>query len=136
MRTRARVLLWAPVALLLAFEFWLSGRTGSELPSFGPSFEGKDKVEHAVYFFFTALLAVRAARFGERWSRGKTAALVVSAPPSGAARTRSTSPSRPAGTSRSRTSAPTWRASRSPWASEKESCEGRDCRERSERRAV
>lgn len=76
MRTRARVLLWAPVALLLAFEFWLSGRTGADLPSFGPSFEGKDKVEHAVYFFFTALLAVRAARFGERWSRGKTAVLV------------------------------------------------------------
>ena len=77
MSARGRLLLWAPVALLLAYEFFLSSRSGSDLPSFGPSFEQKDKVEHAVYFFLTGLLAVRAARFGERWSRGKTAVFLV-----------------------------------------------------------
>lgn len=77
MSTRRRVLLWAPVALLLVYEFWLSGRTGAEMPSLGPSFDGKDKVEHAVYFFLTGLLAVRAARFGERWSRVKTAVFLL-----------------------------------------------------------
>ncbi len=76
MSARRRVLLWAPVVLLLAHEFWLSSRTGAEMPSFGPSFDGKDKLEHAAYFFLTGLLAVRAARFGERWSRGKTVVLL------------------------------------------------------------
>jgi VanZ family protein len=74
---RGRVLLWAPVALLLAFEFWLSSRTSSEMPALGPWFDEKDKVEHAVYFFLTGLLAVRAARFGERWGRVKTAVFLV-----------------------------------------------------------
>jgi VanZ family protein len=77
MRTRRRLLLWAPVALLLAFEFWLSGRTSSEMPTLGPWFEGKDKLEHAAYFFLTGLLAVRAARFGERWGRVKTAVFLL-----------------------------------------------------------
>ena len=77
MSARGRLLLWAPVVLLLAHEFWLSSRTGAELPSFGPSFAQKDKVEHVAYFFLTGLLAVRAARFGERWSRGKTAAVLL-----------------------------------------------------------
>ncbi len=77
MSARRRILLWAPVVLLLAHEYWLSSRTGSELPSFGPSFDGKDKLEHAAYFFLTGVLAVRAARFGERWSRGKTAVLLL-----------------------------------------------------------
>ena len=77
MSARRRLLLWAPVVLLLAHEFWLSSRTGSELPSFGPSFDGKDKLEHAAYFFLTGVLAVRAARFGERWSRTKTAVFLV-----------------------------------------------------------
>lgn len=77
MSVRGRVLLWAPVVLLLGFEFWLSSRTGAEMPSLGPSFDGKDKLEHACYFLLTGLLAVRAARFGERWSRGKTATFLV-----------------------------------------------------------
>jgi VanZ family protein len=77
MRARRRLLLWAPVVLLLAHEFWLSSRTGAELPSLGPSFDGKDKVEHAAYFFLTGLLAVRAARVGEGWSRRKTAAILI-----------------------------------------------------------
>ena len=77
MSARRRVLLWAPVALLLAYEFWLSSRTSTEMPSFGPWFEGKDKFEHAAYFFLTGLLAVRAARFGERWGRAKTAVFLL-----------------------------------------------------------
>jgi VanZ family protein len=72
---RRRLLLWAPVALLLAFEFWLSSR--SSLPEFGPWFAGKDKVTHGAYFFLTGLLAVRAGRFGEGWSRAKTALFLV-----------------------------------------------------------
>jgi VanZ family protein len=74
---RARFLLWAPVALLLAFEFWLSGLPPSRLPLLGPLFNGKDKVEHALYFFFTGLLAVRAAHFGEGWGRAKTAVFLL-----------------------------------------------------------
>jgi VanZ family protein len=72
---RARILLWAPVVLLLAFEAWLSSQ--SRLPELGASFEGLDKLQHAGYFFLTGLLAVRAARFGERWSRTRTAVSLV-----------------------------------------------------------
>jgi VanZ like family len=74
---RSRFLLWAPVALLLAFEFWLSGLPPSRLPLFGPWFSGKDKIEHALYFFFTGLLAVRASRFGEGWGRAKSAVFLL-----------------------------------------------------------
>jgi len=74
---RRRLLLWAPVVLLLANEFWLSSRTSSEMPPLGPWFDGKDKVEHAAYFFLTGLLAVRAARFGEGWGRAKTAVFLL-----------------------------------------------------------
>lgn len=77
MSARARLLLWAPVALLLAFEFWLSSLPPHRLPLFGPWFEGKDKVEHAAYFFLTGILAVRAARFGEGWGRAKTAVFLL-----------------------------------------------------------
>ena len=75
MSGRARILLWAPVVLLLAFEAWLSSQ--SRLPELGASFEGLDKLQHAGYFFLTGLLAVRAARFGERWSRTRTAVSLV-----------------------------------------------------------
>jgi VanZ family protein len=74
---RARLLLWGPVAVALAYEFWLSSRTSSEMPALGPWFDGKDKVEHVLYFFLTGLLAVRAARFGEHWGRAKTAVLLI-----------------------------------------------------------
>jgi len=74
---RGRLLLWAPVALLLGYEFFLSAQSPHALPVFGPWFFEKDKVEHAVYFFVTGLLAVRAARFGEGWSRGKTAVFLI-----------------------------------------------------------
>ena len=77
MSARRRLLLWAPVALLLAYEFWLSSRTSSEMPPLGPWFDGKDKVEHVVYFLLTGLAAVRAARFGEGWSRAKTALFLL-----------------------------------------------------------
>jgi len=74
---RARVLLWAPVALLLGYEFYLSAQSGRDLPVFGPWFSGKDKVEHLAYFFLTGLCAVRSARFGENWSRAKTAVFLL-----------------------------------------------------------
>jgi VanZ family protein len=77
MSARRRLLLWAPVALLLAYEFWLSTRTPSEMPPIGPSFDGADKLQHMTYFFLTGLFAVRAARFGEGWSRTKTAVFLV-----------------------------------------------------------
>lgn len=77
MTPRARFLLWAPVALLLAFEFWLSGLPASRLPLFGPWFLGRDKVEHALYFFLTGLLALRAARYGERWGRAKAGVFLL-----------------------------------------------------------
>ena len=75
MSGRARVVLWAPVVLLLAFEAYLSSQ--SRLPEFGVPVPDLDKVEHAGYFFLTGLLAVRAARFGERWSRARTAVFLV-----------------------------------------------------------
>jgi VanZ family protein len=77
MTARARLLLWAPVALLLGYEFYLSAQSGRDLPAFGPWFSGKDKVEHLAYFFLTGLCAVRAARFGEGWSAGKTAVFLI-----------------------------------------------------------
>ena len=77
MTARARFLLWAPVALLLGFEFYLSSRSGESLPAFGPWFPDKDKVVHLAYFFLTGVCAVRAARFGERWSATRTAAFLI-----------------------------------------------------------
>ena len=77
MTARGRLLLWAPVALLLGYAFFLSAQSPSGMPNLGPWFWEKDKVEHAVYFFVTGLLAVRAARFGEGWSRGKTAVFLI-----------------------------------------------------------
>lgn len=76
MRTRRRVLLWAPVVLLLAFEYWLSDRPPSAFPPL-LSFSGGDKIVHAAYFFLTGILAVRAARFGEVWGFAKTAVFLV-----------------------------------------------------------
>lgn len=68
-------MLWAPVALLLAFEFYLSAQ--SRLPDVVPvSFEHKDKLGHAAYFFLTGLLAIRAAR-GEGWTRARTALVIL-----------------------------------------------------------
>ncbi len=75
MTARARLVLWAPVALLLAYETYLSAQP--RLPAIGPSFDQKDKLEHAAYFFLTGLAAVRAARFGERWSHVKTAVFLI-----------------------------------------------------------
>ena len=77
MTARARLLLWAPVALLLAYEFYLSAQPPRNLLDLGPWFWQRDKVEHAFYFFVTGVLAVRAARGGEGWSRGKTAVFLL-----------------------------------------------------------
>lgn len=70
MSAKARLLLWAPVALLVAFEFYLSSQ--SHLPRPPISFDQIDKLEHAAYFFLMASFAVRAARFGEGWSTSRT----------------------------------------------------------------
>ncbi|MGE5346910.1 MAG: VanZ family protein [Acidithiobacillales bacterium] len=75
MTVRARLLLWAPVVLLLAYEAYLSGQ--SRLPGLGVDVPQFDKLEHVVYFFLVGLAAVRAARFGESWARGKTAVFLV-----------------------------------------------------------
>ena len=75
MSGRARLTLWAPVVLLFAFETYLSSQ--SKLPEVGISVANLDKFGHAAYFFLTGLLAVRAARFGERWSRARTAVILV-----------------------------------------------------------
>lgn len=75
MTRRARLVLWAPVVLLLAYETYLSAQ--SRLPGLGIDLPHLDKLEHESYFFLTGLAAVRAARFGERWSRGKTAVFLV-----------------------------------------------------------
>ena len=42
-----------------------------------PRFPQADKVTHTVYFFLTAAMAVRAARFGERWSTRRTALTLI-----------------------------------------------------------
>jgi VanZ family protein len=65
------------VALLLGYEFLLSAQPPYGLPPLGPWFPEKDKVEHLTYFFLTGLFAVRAARFGEGWSRIKTAVFLI-----------------------------------------------------------
>src|SRR5262249_39065867 len=68
---RSRVLLWAPVVLLLAYEFYLSSRSASALPRIF-FFPQADKVMHAGYFGLMGGCAVRAARWGERWSTRRT----------------------------------------------------------------
>jgi VanZ family protein len=75
MSGRARIILWAPVVLLLAYETYLSAE--SRLPGLGVDLPHFDKLEHASYFFLTGLAALRAARFGERWSRGKSALMLI-----------------------------------------------------------
>jgi VanZ family protein len=72
---RVRLVLWAPVVLLLAYQTYLSAQ--SRLPGLGIDIPHLDKLEHAAYFFLTGLLAVRAARFGEGWGRGKTAVFLL-----------------------------------------------------------
>ncbi|MCG3192324.1 MAG: VanZ family protein [Thermoanaerobaculia bacterium] len=76
-RLRTRIVLWAPVAVLLSFEFYLSAQ--STLPSIPVSLPSLDKLAHAGYFFLVALFAVRAARFGEGWTRKRTAMAIVGA---------------------------------------------------------
>jgi VanZ family protein len=74
---KGRLFLWAPVALLLGYEFFLSAQPPGGLPALGPSFPQGDKAAHIAYFFVTGLLAVRAAHFGEGWSRVKTAVFLI-----------------------------------------------------------
>ncbi len=73
--TRRRLLLWAPVALLLAYEVYLSSQ--SYLPSVPVHISNLDKLEHAGYYFLMAAFAYRALRFGHGWSRWRSALLAV-----------------------------------------------------------
>lgn len=70
-----RLLLWAPVALLLAYEFFLSSQP--DLPGPPLPISSGDKLGHAAYFFLVASLAYRALRFGERRPRRRAAWTVV-----------------------------------------------------------
>lgn len=70
-----RLILWAPVALLVAYQYYLSAQTS--LPSIPLPGRHADKVLHLAYFFLIATFVVRAARFGEGWSRHATARAVV-----------------------------------------------------------
>jgi VanZ family protein len=72
---RARILLWAPVALLLAYEFYLSSQ--SRLPTFGILLPHFDKLAHSTYFFLTGTFFMRAARFGEAWTARRSALVLV-----------------------------------------------------------
>ena len=70
-----RLVLWSPVALLVAFQYYLSAQ--SSLPSIPLPGRHADKVLHLAYFFLIATFVVRAARFGEGWNRHTTARAVV-----------------------------------------------------------
>jgi VanZ family protein len=72
-----RLLLWAPVAAMMALQVELSSR--SHLPPLPllPSIPGNDKLTHAVWFFLLGVLAWRAARLGEGWSRRRTTLLLI-----------------------------------------------------------
>ena len=72
---RNRVLLWAPVALLLGFDFYLSSQSVLPKPHF--DIPHLDKIVHAGYFGLMGGCAVRAARFAEGWSRRRTFWTVV-----------------------------------------------------------
>ncbi len=68
---RERLVLWAPVLLLLALEAFLSSQ--SHLPRVLPRFvPDADKVLHAGYFFLVGLAAARAGLVAEGWSRRGT----------------------------------------------------------------
>lgn len=72
---RRRVLLWAPVAVMMALHVWLSSR--SHLPVPLPPIPGSDKIAHACWFFLLGLLLWRAAREGEGFTRRRTAIVLV-----------------------------------------------------------
>jgi VanZ family protein len=73
----ARLVLWSPVVLALGYEFYLSSQSSLPVIPLSDILPNFDKAEHAVYFFLTGLLAVRAARYGESWSSRWTAAILL-----------------------------------------------------------
>lgn len=73
-----RILYWSPVAALLLLQAWLSAQ--SALPAmlaFALEIPNGDKLVHAGYFFLIGLFTVRAARWGEGWSRTRTVLIVL-----------------------------------------------------------
>ena len=72
---RRRLLLWLPVALMMAVQLVLSSQ--GRLPAALSPFPGSDKFAHAAWFFLLGLLAYRAGRNAEGWSRRRAAAVVL-----------------------------------------------------------
>lgn len=74
---RRRALLWAPVAAMMGAQVLLSSR--SHLPSLPllPALPAGDKLAHASWFFLLGLLAWRAAREAEGWSRRRAAVVLL-----------------------------------------------------------
>ena len=72
-----RLLLWAPVVVMLAIQVGLSSR--SQLPPLPllRSLPASDKIAHAAWFFVLGLLAYRAARSGEGWPRRRTTLVLI-----------------------------------------------------------
>lgn len=72
-----RVFLWVPVVAMLVVQVVLSSR--SQLPPLPllRSLPASDKIAHAGWFFLLGLLAYRAARNGEGWSRRQTTLALV-----------------------------------------------------------
>ncbi|MBL8115356.1 MAG: VanZ family protein [Acidobacteria bacterium] len=68
MTGRQRLSLWGPPSLLIALQTFLSSRPPALLPHLFPH---SDKVVHVGYFFLIALLAYRAGRHAEGWTRGR-----------------------------------------------------------------
>ncbi len=73
-----RILYWSPVAALLLLQAWLSAQSSlPALPAFAFDIPNGDKLVHAGYFFLIGLFTVRAARWGEGWSRTRTVLIVL-----------------------------------------------------------
>lgn len=70
-----RFRLWLPVALMLGAQIWVSSQ--GRLPAAFSPFAGADKLLHAGWFFLLALLAWRAAREGEGWTRRRRVAVLL-----------------------------------------------------------
>ncbi len=72
---RKRFRLWLPVALMMAAQVVLSSQ--GRLPAALLPFPGADKLAHAAWFFLLGLLAYRAGRSAEGWSRRRAVAAVL-----------------------------------------------------------
>ena len=72
---RRRLLLWLPVALMMAAQIALSAQ--GRLPAALSPFPASDKLAHAAWFFLLGLLVYRAGRDAQGWSRRRAVAFVL-----------------------------------------------------------